>query len=215
MKRQPLFAVALVALIALPASAATAGSLTLDSTCYFSGQPINANGAAWTPGAMIAITDPKDDFSATALADTTGAFMASFHAPTLSSSKPDVRSFIATATNSADPTQTATASFFAVQPGVGANVTGKLSTAVMWTIAGFVGGQTIYGHWVYHAHEQANVKMGKVPGECGTVKRSVRRIPVTAPGTGVWTAQFDASKAWHATTKPRVYLKIQVYTKFG
>jgi hypothetical protein len=215
MNRLAVLALAIAGVTLAPAGVASAGSLALDSACYLSGKPIVANGAVWAPGASIAITDPRGAFSATAMADTTGAFMTTFDAPTLSALKPDVREFTATATDAADPTQTSTASFSVVQPGVAANVTGKLSTPVQWSMAGFVHGETIYGHWVYKKQEKAQVKMGSVPGDCGLVRRTVRRIPVEKPGTGVWLVQFDPSRKWHSTTTPRVSLKIQVYTKFG
>jgi hypothetical protein len=199
-------------LAAAPTSLA-AGTLSLDSSssCYYTDKPVTITGQGWAPGDMISVTDPVPDFFTQVTADTTGTFTATFKAPILPTIKPTVKQFTAIATDTTQTTQTTSVPFFDVQPGVDANVNGKLTTPVVWTIAGFAGGQHIYGHWVYKHHSFKTLKMGTVPGACGLVTKKVPRLP-TKPRNGIWTAQFDTSKTWHATTKPRVFLKIQVFT---
>ncbi len=214
MNRAPLLALAAVALAA-PTAAAAAPTLSLDAPCYYAESAITATGLGFPASAPIQITDAAGDaFSASSMADPMGTFTASFQAPPAPSSKPAVVPYTATATDGADATQTATASFFDVNAGVDANVNGRLSTPVTWTVAGFVGGQTVYGHWFFEHKNFKTLKMGKVPGACGLVKRRVKRLPVT-PRVGIWTAQFDTKKEWHATTKPRVFLRIQVFRRPG
>ncbi len=213
MNRVYVLATVLAAALGVPSVAAAAGTLSLDAPCYYTGQTIAATGQGFPAAAPIAISDPiRSLFSASTTSDTTGTFNTTFIAPRLSSSKPAVKKFTATATDTNDPTQTASTTFYDVQPGVDANVNGRLSTPVEWTIAGFAGGQTVYGHWVFKNKSRKTLTMGDVPGACGLVQRTVKRLPTVAR-TGIWTAQFDTKKTWSATTKPRVYLKIQVFTR--
>jgi hypothetical protein len=207
---------ALAALLAVPAAAivaapaAAAPTLALDAPCYYTGSAVTASGTGFPAAAPIVVSDQDSNaFSVAATADPLGAFTASFPAPDLPQ-RPAIVPFTATALDGTDTTQTAAAQFFDVQPGVAANVNGALTTQVTWTIAGFVGGQTVYGHWVFNHRSRKTVEMGKVPDPCGIVHKKVARIPVP-PKVGVWTAQFDAKKAWSATTKPRVFLRINVF----
>lgn len=211
MNRSLAFVTSAAAVAALAAPAAAAPSLSLDAPCYYAGSTISATGNGFPPNAPVQISDPDTgSFSASVTADPVGTLLTNFTAPSLSNAKPAVVKFTATATDTADATQTASATFYDVQPGVDANVNGSLTTPVVWTIAGFGGGRVVYGHWVFKHKDRKTLKMGTVPGQCGLVKRKVKRLPVT-PRVGVWTAQFDLKKKWNATTKPRVFLKIDVF----
>jgi hypothetical protein len=187
----------LLGLAALPAGAAATGSLTLNGACFNAGDTITATGQGWTPNDAISIGDPTGDFVANAIADTTGLFTTTFTAPVLPSGTAAVQSFTATATDTAATGQTATASFFDVQPGVNVSLSGPLTTKVLWTVAGGSGGQVIYGHWIWHHELQTTVRMGTVPGACGLVSRRLRRLPAPTHN-GQWTVQFDTSKTYHA-----------------
>jgi hypothetical protein len=190
-----------------PAPAAASGSLSFGSPCFYVGDDVTALGSGWTPNAQISLTATNPRLSANVQADRTGGFSSSFAAPDLPGEGPLVRHVTTTAT---DPKthDTATASFYLVQPAVDANLNGPSHSVVQWTIAGFTGGKTVYGHWVLHGHERKRLTMGKVPGACGIVRHRAPRIPVRAV-VGTWTAQFDTSKTYRKST-PNVSVGIHV-----
>ena len=193
---------------AAPASAVSPGTLSFGAPCYYVGNQISATGSGWTPNDRIALTASSPKLSVTALAEASGTFSSSFTAPDLPGDGPLVRHVTATAADRADSSNTTTASFFLVQPAVDANLNGHSQSVVQWTIAGFTGGKTVYGHWVFKHRSRKTLTMGKVPGACGLVKHRAPRIPV-ASQIGTWTAQFDTSKTWHSST-PNVAVEIRV-----
>jgi hypothetical protein len=199
-------AVALVCAI-VPASAAASGSLSFSAPCFYVGNNITALGSGWTPNAQISLTANNPRLSATVKADRVGGFSSSFVAPDLPGQGPLVRHVTTTATDARSHDKT-TASFYLVQPAVDANLNGPSHSVVQWTIAGFTGGKTVYGHWVLHGHERKRLTMGKVPGACGLVRHRAPRIPVRAV-VGTWTAQFDTSRTYRAST-PNVAVEIHV-----
>jgi hypothetical protein len=192
--------------LAVTPSSAMAGSLSFTDPCYFAGDPVAALGQGWTAGHTILITDPVVELRTSTVAGSDGSFTSTFTAPT-SKKFAAVRRLTVTATDERGH-ETSSATFFDVQPGVDVNLDGKLTAPVRWTIAGFTGGQTIWGHWLYHGHVEKTLKMGKVPGACGLVKRTLPRLPTT-PRKGAWRAQFDPKKTYSAKT-PNVAVNYRV-----
>lgn len=207
-------AIAIAAAAGATAGPAAAATLLLDQPCYLEGATVAAGGQGWDPGKTVEIKDNAGShFYQSATTNPMGAFLTNFRAPLLPTIRPAVQSFVATATEIGNPALTAQAPFSVTNARVYANLSGKPTQTVRWSISGFPPNSTVYGHWVFKRRARATVAMGKVPAPCGVVSRRVRRIPAPLH-SGTWRIQFDTSRRYSARTKPRQLVKLTVFKTF-
>jgi hypothetical protein len=200
-----LLPVALAGLALASAAPARAASLATDAPCYIAGVPVAIHGTGFAAGQSIAVTGLPT--ALTALSDSTGAFgvqVAQAPGPA-DPMRPGVQTVTATATNVANPAETAATTFsvanyaFATDGGV------KPPSALRtWRFSGFMfaPGAPIYGHFRHHGRTWANFRFGVPQGPCGTLKRRAPLIPSRHLAPGLWTIQVDQSPIYHAATRP-------------
>lgn len=60
---------------------------------------------------------------------------------------------------------------------------------------GFTGPGQVYAHYRFKGRTRATVRFNPT-GACGTFSAKKRQIPVSNPGTGQWTVQFDQQRRY-------------------
>jgi hypothetical protein len=206
-------ALAALATPSLLASTADAATLALSAPCFLESSTITAAGQGWDAGKTVSVSDPQSHFYGSATADAAGNFVTTFRAPLLPTIKPAVVAYVASASEFSNPALTAQVPFAVTNARVDAKLSGNPRSKVRFSISGFPGGSTVYGHWVFARRARANVKMGVVPQPCGIVRRKVRRIPATLR-SGLWTIQFDTNRRYSAKTQAKQVLKIRIFKSF-
>jgi hypothetical protein len=200
--------------VAAAAGPAAAATLVLDQPCYLERATVIAGGQGWDPGKTVEIKDSAGSrFFQSATTNPMGAFLTNFRAPLLPTIKPAVQSFVAAASEIGNAALTAQAPFMVTNARVDADLTGKPTQRVPFSISGFAPRKIVYGHWVFKRRVRATVAMGKVPAPCGVVTRKVRRIPARLH-SGTWTIQFDTRRRYSARTSPRQVLKLTLLHTF-
>ena len=93
------------------------------------------------------------------------------------------------------------------------------SSKIRFSGAGFTANKPVYAHYVYGGKVRKTVKMSRDPNKCGEWTRRARQIPVSDPGIGLWTVQFDQLKKYKdpVTTQNfnSVYVWLQISVSFG
>ena len=72
------------------------------------------------------------------------------------------------------------------------------SSRVLFRGRGFTGPGKVYAHYRYKGRTRKTVTFTPT-GPCGTFSSRKRQIPVSRPGTGRWTVQFDQQKKYSPT----------------
>lgn len=83
---------------------------------------------------------------------------------------------------------------------------------IRYTARGLPTGRTIYVHFRLRGRTLGRVALGKATGPCGIVSRRIKAVPVVRAGT--WNLQFDASRRYSRSTRPRVTTKFTVARTF-
>ena len=183
-----------VAALAVP-SAASAASLTVspEKRCYSSGEQVNLLGADFTPLSTVTITRdgqplrPRSDLSTYA----DGAFNGLL---TLFQQR-GRRTKTYAATDSTDPTLTASKQITVVAPRVGLEPAhGAPGRRMSITASGFATGPIRWAHVTYRRNTR-NLKLGSLSGACGALKARRRLLPRDA-GLGKHIIQFDTSRRY-------------------
>ena len=200
---------AVAAALAVPAGA-DAAIIAVPGACFFTGQPVPLSGGAFTPGATVSI---GGGVAGSAQADPAGGFAAPLQAPPVSAIAP--RTITVTATDGANPANTATTTFRVVRAPLTTNapVSGRPGQRTTWRFAGFPPGQPIYGHYRIGGRTLANFRFGRAQGPCGTLTVRARRVPVSTSRlrTGVWRLQLDNRRTYRATTTPRRVGRFRIF----
>lgn len=202
---------AAVATAALPA-AASAATITASATCAASFADVGISGTGFTPNGPVTISGDADRY---VTADALGSFQTTVSAPFLSRSSMAVKQAALTATDGTDATITAQTGFSYVSDYFNTNapLSGKPSAKTTWRFAGFVSGQSIYGHYRFNKKTIKNYRFGKAKGVCGTLTVRARRLPAKSrPGT--WTLQLDQKKSYNRFTKPRRTVSFTIFRRF-
>jgi hypothetical protein len=199
-------ALPLVALALLVPTAAQAATVAVDRSCYRPGQQGTITGAGYTPGALVNFTLDGSAFGDTT-ADAAGNLVpATFTAGNVPG-KQQQKSL--TATDSANAANTATTTFtgtnldVVVKPRQG-NPGRKKKIAAR----GFDQGRNLWAH--VRGPRKRNIKIGKVKGACGKLKKKKRIFKAGYP-VGVYTVQFDQRKKYNAATEPRVTFSVTIF----
>jgi hypothetical protein len=195
MRRAAALAVLLAAVLAGPAAAA---DLTVQGTCFASGQQVLVTGTTFTPLAPVTI---GGDVAATAQADATGAFQVPIAAPAVAGLDP--RTVTVTAVDGANAANTATLRLNVVRAAFGSNlpIAGRPHDTTTWRFAGFAPGRPIYAHFLLGGRSRGDYRFGVAGGACGTLTARAPRIPgVRSLRPGRWTLKLDQRRTYHETT---------------
>jgi hypothetical protein len=194
-----LAAVAVAALLALPA-AADAATLAPLKGCYVSVTPttregVDVVGSGFTPGAIVDVA-VDGQVERTVQADPAGNLPSQvLQAPHQPSRE---RAFSVSATERGNPVNAVT---------LGSNVTAlnvgiqprraRPSKRVTFRGRGFTGPGRVYAHYLYKGKVRRTVRLSRAPkAPCGTFTAKRRQIPVKRPQTGTWTLQVDQQKRY-------------------
>jgi hypothetical protein len=181
------------------ASPAVAADLTVQGTCFASGQELTVTGTAFTPGATVTLAG---DATGTAVADATGAFTTTTTAPAVSGLEP--QSVTVAAVDGANPANRATLRVSIVAAGFSSNfpVAGNPRARVRWRFVGFVPGRPVYAHLLLDGRLRGHHRFGVARGDCGTLTAHARRVPgVDRLTPGRWTLRVDQRRRYRPGTR--------------
>ena len=193
----------------LPA-AAGAATLSVDKSCYREASKAVATGAGFSPNTQITFSldgAPFTDATNPPTSDATGNLTATFEvgSPKKRGKLVGQKQYTMAASdgqNTAQTTFTATRLDVTIRPrrgnpGRSKRVRGR----------GFDRGKVLRYH--VRGPRRRNGKVGKVKGACGKVNKKARIFRATYP-SGIYTVQFDQSKAYRASTSPRVVFEVRI-----
>jgi len=177
---------------------AGAASLTVEGTCFASGQQVPVTGTTFTPLAAVTIGGAV---AATAQANAAGTFEVPVVAPSVPGLGP--RTVTLTAVDGANAANTATLALNVVRAAFGSNlpIAGRPHDTTTWRFAGFAPGRPIYAHFLLGGRSRGDYRFGIARGVCGTLTARAPRIPgVRALRPGRWTLKLDQRPAYHEST---------------
>jgi hypothetical protein len=177
---------------------AAAADLTIEGTCFASGQQLVVTGAAFTPLATVTIAG---GVTATTQADATGAFRVAIAAPAVAGLGPHTVTL--TAADAANPANAATLRLHVVRAAFGSNrpLAGRPHDVTRWRFAGFAPDRPIYGHFLLGGRSRGDYRFGVARGACGTLSVRAPRIPgVHALRPGRWTLKLDQRRTYREAT---------------
>ncbi len=210
MPRRSTLALSLTIVAAGAPAAAQAASLTAPGACLPNNEILPWVGSGFTPQSTVKLTGMELDRSA--FPDATGAFQTTLLTPNNTTYTP--RTYTVTATNEANPAETASVAVQVVKFGVSAPLNGKPSDTAVWRFAGFTAGKPLYGHFRYHGQTIRNYRFGTAKGACGTLKTRAKRLPARSR-RGTWTLQVDQAKSYSAKTRPSFRTSFTIYRTFS
>lgn len=217
MRRICTLALAGAGALTLPAGASAATAAALDKPCYVAGQPATLALFGFAPNAMVSLTSA--DFLLTKYTtDATGSFATTFDPPSSRDlvKRPRSRKFAITATEDANPANTATATS-RIAPLAFATDKGTKSPKAKrsWYFSGWAIGKPIYAHFRFGGRTKGNYRFGVATGPCGEYKRKAPGIAIDgrAPA-GTWTVQVDQSPTYSTKTLPFLKDKTVVFRTF-
>jgi hypothetical protein len=122
------------------------------------------------------------------------------------------RQFTITLTETGNPANTVSATAKSTALGVSVKPrSAKPSAIIRFKGSGFTETKGIYAHYVYRGKVRKTVRMARRPRECGGFRTHRRQIPITDPGLGDWTVQFDQSKRFvDPAATPIVFVRLGI-----
>lgn len=119
------------------------------------------------------------------------------------------KAFTVTATDQANPANAATASSQVTALNVGIQPRrARPSSRVLFRGRGFTGAGRVYAHYRFKGRTRKTVSF-KPSGPCGRFTSRKRQIPVSRPGTGAWTVQFDQQRRF-ARVPSSVFVRLTI-----
>ena len=216
MRRICTLALAGAGALALPASASAAAAAALDKPCYVASQPGTLGLFGFAPNAVVTVAS-ADLGSMKVTTDATGSFAIPFRPPAGTDLKrPGSREIAFTATEDANPANTATATS-RIAPLAFATDKGTKSPKAKrsWYFSGWTIGQPIYAHFRFRGRTKGNFKFGVATGPCGEYKRRAPGIAIKGRvPAGSWTVQVDQAPKYSPATMPSLKDKTVVFTRF-
>jgi hypothetical protein len=214
-------------LAVLPALAAAAPVITADGVCLRPGQtpsgrlvspPLTIAGSGFGPGASVEVRRGARTERVTAGPDGTVAARLSV-LDLLVGGVPRSTPFTVVATDmggpgGSPPPQGASNALrlraaplaFSASP-----TRARPSARVTFRFSGFGPGRVVWAHYRHRGRVRANVAMGRTSVPCGLLTARRRQIPVSSPGTGAWSVQFDHRARFSPRSRPRVRATIEVF----
>jgi hypothetical protein len=186
------------ALALLVVQSAGAASLSVEGTCFASGQQVLLTGATFTPLAPVTI---GGGVAATAQASAAGTFQLAIAAPAVTGLGP--RTVTLTALDGANAANTASLRLNVVRAAFGSNlpIAGRPHDTTTWRFAGFAPGRPIYAHFLLGGRSRGDYRFGVARGACGTLTAHAPRIPgVRTLRPGSWTLKLDQRKTYRERT---------------
>src|SRR5436190_2113217 len=180
----------------MPGSAAGAPTMSVTTTCAYTGEQFAIFGRGFAPGTSVkaeimATADPLSGpvlMTRTETVDAGGGLLAIFDVPSTAGSAPVIRAARARPAGDPDraPTLLATAQLRAVSRGVEVSgaTTPRGRTAQRWSVTGLPEGTTLYAHFRRAGRTVARRTLGQVADPCG---RLAFDLPVRPR---------DASEVW-------------------
>jgi hypothetical protein len=122
------------------------------------------------------------------------------------------RTFTLTLTEVGNPANTVSATAKSTALGVSVKPsTAKPSDRILFKGSGFTEDRAIYAHYVHKGKVRKTVRMARRPRACGGFRTRRRQIPITNPGLGDWTVQFDQFKRFvDPAAQPIVYVRLGI-----
>lgn len=206
--RRIVILIALLTALAGAAPAAASPLLKLDYPCYRSGQ---------TGSATVTDFDPNTDVDALLdgrslglkQADDQGDLAFDFTAPRLPAGVAKDTSRL----TAQDGNGIVAEDLFGVVP-LTLKVfprTASWNARVSFSLGGFIERTSLYEHVVRGGREVQKVLFGTPRAPCGTLKRTVRQLPMRKkPRRGTYTLQFDLEASYSASTRPAVRRTVRV-----
>lgn len=190
-------------------------SLTADRACYVNGPHrarVTIGGNGFMPGDTVTVSAAGYDFTATAVVDATGAFLASARAPALPPGA-GVRTLVLTATDETNPaaapvTTTIRAANLAMSARLA--VHDVLSQKAAYSFSGFTPGRVIYGYWKRRS-VLARMRLGRATGPCGVLRRRALLYPGGHPAFKRYTVVFEQRRRYSPRARPRVTARLTLY----
>jgi hypothetical protein len=205
-------AVAPIAAALILPGAAHGAALAVQGACFTANAAVPIAGSGFTPGALVTIAGGA---TANAVADAAGNVSTQVTAPFSPAILPRVVTI--TATDTANPANTAIARFPAIREPLATNapLSGRPSRRATWRFAGFAAGAPIYGHYRFGGRTRATHRFGLASGPCGTLTVRARRVPLRASSlrTGRWTLQLDQRRTY-SPTAPRRVVRFRLFRTF-
>jgi hypothetical protein len=213
MRSRPI-AAATVGFAALAGTAqAHESTLAVDQPCYLSGQQINSTAVGFTPGGPVNFSFDGQP-SASGTADGSGNLLQPLAAPILP-------------LNTAQHTYNLAAqdqSNAALAATVPVNVTQRVASVsprrarpsrrVTFKVHAMNPGQPVYLHYVFHGKQRYRKLLGTAKAPCGSLTKRARFFPISRPGVGTWTFQFDDSKRYSKKSQPQFRGPVQIFNIF-
>jgi hypothetical protein len=207
-------AVLAVAAFAAAPAAAGAATLELDRACYRTNQTVHVAGQGYSPSGKVNFNLDGTAFGSLPT-NATGAFSGVFRAPPPLPEPTSVKTVSLTATDSVDPTLTATRSFQIVHTNVTVSPPVVTPGKVTYSALGFTSGEKLYIHYVLRGKLVTTKKLGKLTGPCSSLQKKVRMFMFRPVKPGNYTLVFDTRKRYSPTFRPSFSFQAQVRTTFS
>jgi len=199
----PTILLALAGVLALPAAAAQAATLSVEGTCFAASEAMRVSGAGWAPGAQVSIGGAA---AGSATADAGGRFTVTMSAPFTESLS--AKRFTLTASDGGTPATTASVSFPVVKDVFATNapIDGLPSQTATWRFAGFTPGKAIWAHFRLNGKTVGHYRFGVARGACGLLTVKARRVPIDLAQrkAGRWHMKLDHRRTYSATAPGRL-----------
>jgi hypothetical protein len=200
-----------------------AGTVGVTRACYVNTAKalaqITVTGSGWQAGSTLELTDKLGRISASATADSGGAFSATVSAPVVNPFKGQQVSDAIEASYEGSPGLPAdtgasassaaflTTNFAVLQTGNKRNLHKK----TIFELSGFTPNRTVYGHYLTRAGKLlTTVAFGRATGACGLRRVVAYEYPGGHPKKGSYTLQFDSAARYRKLTQPQYRLSFQV-----
>jgi hypothetical protein len=216
-RRTALGSAVLIASLAAPAAASAAPTVSPSAPCvrYVGTNPpaksLGVNTAGWPAGAFLNFKI-GGQFVGSGTTDANGAFSA----PVGSFSPPEPKGNLQTQTLTADNGAgvVASAPVTVVRLIVKVPDRAKPTTKVKYRAFGFQPGARLYLHILRKGKVRGRFNLGKPKGNCGTLTKKLRYMPLKHWSTGTYAFWYSHSKKYSVQTRIYGY-KIKIFKSFG
>ena len=206
--RLAIVSVTAAAWLALPSAAAATGVLVNpQKPCYYSGQKVTFGGNGFSPNGSVKVTSDGAQIGILST-DVNGVFNGIL---TVGQPKGQKTKAYA-ATDLANPALTASLNLTVSALDVNVRPrSGRPGRRLRINARGFVGSRNLYAH-VLRGHTRRNVRIGRLKGDCGLLKKR-KRVFSNGARSGTYTVQFDGKRHYSRKTKPRVRFRVFVFRR--
>jgi hypothetical protein len=193
--------IAILAVPAVSAAGAQAGTLRLDKRCYHVGDPMRSVGAGFKPGEQMMLTGAFTDAPVTV--ERNGGFQVYMNPlvphNTNGARPSDVLHARLRVSNPHNKKHRASVPYMVANYAFDSRSSANPRARRTWYFSGFRPNATIYGHFV-KGSKVVTHRFAKARGACGLAHARAAGVPVPrrALKSGRWTIQIDTSRAFAA-----------------